>query len=1404
MLKITVLNDLKIYKNQKLMFDPELDKRKFNVIFNFSNKYEDLVNFVCSGNFFGDYVRSLYTPRLINSSLLKGKKKIIKINDYYKQVERDIPKIVYMKPNLKMYDSRNLFYDMFSQISFFISAIKMAERQKAELLFEYFTEIINDKQVEKFYKNKVVIMHLNEKVKDINEYFNNPFSSPVTLFYYMMKKKLLNPDKLSGITFLVFSSPSKSFFKFFPTLDPATYQRFFNLCSTLLKKNNDEEIEGEKVGAGSNQELPVKDTEENIILSKKEEKSDIIKKSILSHINTALGKPDDASFVSTREKTSFTKLEEKIEEKIDDLEETKDDMDEEDVAKQLEDDEDFINYMNEIAEERIRTKRAELSEKQKEKLIEKQSDVIFHKGMKLKDILAEFEAKSIVTEEIPAKVIHQASKISKLKDLDASYNKKQKEADMAAIFSSFSTDEDIPLFIQNIKREDSSDEMNKMETITVNFKDSDGIKHVFKIDYPKLVDDKYMYLNGGKKSITKQIMLLPIVKTKADTIQITSNYGKLFVIRYGAKFDPYVTKFQKFLKEATPLLKRVKVSYGNTSLINAEFNNTLEFDELSSFITRLEIDNHIFSFNRKEIINEIEELFDLENIEDDYDIIENEMVIGFVKNSKRIIIVDKDTNKVYEKGKGNVINEIGNSIIDTVIPLIVETSGSEIENIFESQTTGKRFAYSRVTILSHRIPMILLLGFANGISSVLKQYGVDYEFVPKKKKSDDEDEMENYIRFADGYLYFPAQPLRYSLLLNGLSEVKTSEYNFSDFDKKDVYLEIFQDMFNSRNISKGLLNIISLFLDPITKDILKGMDLPTEFTPLLLHANTLLESTSYRKANDLSNYRIRGNEQINSYLYKIFADSYRTYRKARSEGAKKVKVSVPRDALIKAILNSPNVEEYSVLNPISEAENSGRATYKGLSGQNLEESYGLEIRSYDETMLGVLGLNTPDSSSVGVVRQLTYNPKLLNDRGFLPTNNDKTKLDPTELLTPAELLSPFTSTHADPPRIGMQTTQSKHIIPTKIQNKPLFGSGIEKTLPYILGSDFVFKAKDDGIVELIDENYELMIIKYKDGSKEAIDLSPVQAKNSNGGFWITNKKETDLRVGSKFKKNDIIAANRQYFHGSKDNTTYVTGKFAKVAITGGDFTYEDSAIITEDLSNDMSSQITMKKSVNLGLNANIDYIVKKGQEIRTSDPLIIFESSFDDKAANELLEKIGEEFGEVVSEMGKNTVRSKYTGTIVDIKIFYNRPIKEFSPSIQKLLNSYIKTIETRKKIVKEAVGNDQPESTGIIFAPTTQIKDTKIQGEDVDGILIEFYIRYIDPLKTGDKIAFYTALKSIVSDVIKKGEEPFSELHPEEPIQAILSPMSIVSRMTTDVYSILWLNKVLVELKNKIRNIWK
>ncbi|WP_171567791.1 hypothetical protein, partial [Brevibacillus sp. MCWH] len=115
---------------------------------------------------------------------------------------------------------------------------------------------------------------------------------------------------------------------------------------------------------------------------------------------------------------------------------------------------------------------------------------------------------------------------------------------------------------------------------------------------PKFIDDKFMYLNGNKKIIIKQLFMKPIVKTGPDEVQVCTNYNKIFLRRHGNKVSAKIEKFKKTLNTQ---FKGILVKYGNNISINNKYKTTVEYDEISKNITYLKVKNYEFYFNQDEM-----------------------------------------------------------------------------------------------------------------------------------------------------------------------------------------------------------------------------------------------------------------------------------------------------------------------------------------------------------------------------------------------------------------------------------------------------------------------------------------------------------------------------------------------------------------------------------------------------------------------------------------------------------------------------------------------------------------------------------------------------------------------------------------------------------------------------------
>ena len=459
------------------------------------------------------------------------------------------------------------------------------------------------------------------------------------------------------------------------------------------------------------------------------------------------------------------------------------------------------------------------------------------------------------------------------------------------------------------------------------------------------------------------------------------------------------------------------------------------------------------------------------------------------------------------------------------------------------------------------------------------------------------------------------------------------------------------------------------------------------------------------------------------------------------------------------------------------------------------------MRSYDESMQGFLsGNSTAYSGSVGMTRGLAFNPKLNSIRGYITDHHDDPTLSAANTLSVTEMLSPFTAAQADAPRCAMNIAQSKHIVPVKTMHRPLFGSGVSKDIGYLLSDTFCYKAKQDGVVEGIDAMTKLAILKYADGSKDSIDLSEVMVKNSNSGFFIKQKLKLVYNVGEHFKKGEIVALNPKFFNGKGNDVDLNNGSLAKVAVMCSDGCFEDATMISEKLSTKCATSISLLKPIALNPNTIIHSMAKEGDKVEVGDTLLEFTAAEDEISA-EILQGLYDELGEEdYNELTHEKVLSKYSGVISKIEIYYNRDFDELNPSLQQLINNYKKEIDKRKQTLKNAgVSNANTK-----IPPVIKQNSTKVHSNEYDGVMICFWIEYDDPMGIGDKMTFQTALKGVISKVFSIDESPISEYRQEDVIEAIETPTGIISRMTMDFYSILYVNKVLVEVGKQIKEIWE
>jgi hypothetical protein len=970
---------------------------------------------------------------------------------------------------------------------------------------------------------------------------------------------------------------------------------------------------------------------------------------------------------------------------------------------------------------------------------------------------------------------------SKFTNFDKSYNEKKLNGDIdnaIAVFQNATS----KVFITSKSEEDTSDQLNLKKTLTYTLEDEKGKKMKLKFDIPIIIDDKYFYLNGAKKIIQHQLVLKPIVKTSPDTVQIVTLYQKVFITRKGDS-DLAANTLVKMLS-ANPTAYKVK--FGNAAVKNKDYKTSLEFDIIARSIYGFSIGDANFITE----INALKEILTKLNIP--YaDQEKKGLLIGYNKTTKTpIVLLPKE------------------QYIDKIKESMSEKDLSE----YKKNAGIKKLMFAEAAILREHIPLILLLFFFEGFTSIMKKANIEYEFITDKKKINEYDKLEyGFIPLQDGTIVWKRYPLRNSMLMNGLVNLPTQLYSFAELDSKETYIFMLSQYHAFATQYQNIDQYKDFMIDNISKEILMDYHLPTDLSELMIYAAGLLTDNEYLPENNFNNMRIRSNELIAYYVYKEITDAYGKYRKSLNK-KNPSSITIKQNCVLQDLKKDKLIEDNSVLNPVLELEKNRAVTYKGESGINLEQAMTLPRRGYDQSMLGVVGISTSPDANVGIVRQLTLEPAITSTRGYIDAHSLKTvdELNSANLLTPAESLTPLGVLHDDPTRSAMVYKQSKFMLLVDDSQPTLIGNKVESIIPYHLSDEFSIVAKDDG--KIVDNQNGIVVVQYKSGEYKSIDTNRQVKKNAASGFYIESQLKCDKQVGDKVKKGEVIAYNPKAFtkdHGDLSASMNL-GVLAKVAVVPTWDIYEDSAPITESLSQRMSTTMVSEISVALDKNCFVSEVAKIGDKLKTGDPLIKFNQYPDDPYTMKLLQDIREDLKEDLIADNISTVKSKYSGELIDIKIFTTVPVSELDPSVQKIVKAYHSKISKKDKVLDKYKnpGDYKYYKSGTLVSESEDVLDPdmsgKIRGVKVDeGVLIIFYIKYTDNMKKGDKLTQLTALKGIVSNVIPTELAPYSEYRPDEEISSIIAPLSITARKVPSIFLSMFGNKLLIELKRQLKDMY-
>ena len=884
------------------------------------------------------------------------------------------------------------------------------------------------------------------------------------------------------------------------------------------------------------------------------------------------------------------------------------------------------------------------------------------------------------------------------------------------------------------------------------------------------MEDNRFLLRGNSKSIQSQFFNAPVIKTEVDTCQLISNYSKVFLYRFGSmsgKSTPIVNRIVKALDKYKGT--KIKFTTGYNLKVSNKYQLPMDYIDLSSVYTHIETPDMTIFFNQDEIRKKYT--------------IEDNKGVPFAYHKKENAII-------YFKTDGSDFS------FDKLLFDILNRADPEFGEIFNSIKPPKSCTYARAKILKRNVPIAPIIGYYIGTTAMLDRAKISYKIVDKLTKEDKMDLYKDWIQFSDGYIVFD-QSYSANLLLNGLKICSTTLYSIADIDDKNMYIEFLRD-FADNNLPDGLSNFRDLFIDPMTKETLAYYKLPTDFIDMMLYGMSLLADNKFIKHTDTTSRRLRRYQLIAVYTYKVISKAYGSYVIALKHNPNAAVFSLKRTAVIDEFLSDSITSDDSCINALRDVETTNAVTTKGPSGMNSARAYSLDKRSFDESMLNVLGMSTGFAGNVGITRQTTMQANVTPE-GYVKQIDDTEAMNDANTLTATEALIPMSSTHDDPMRVAMSFVQtSKHEVRTEDSDPLLVTNGADEAMVYLSTNRFAYKAKMKGKVLEVTDKY--IIIEYEDGSKDFINLQETIEHNSDGGYYVPLKLDPvkGLKVGQTINKDQVLAYDKYSFSnslGESDNLAYNVGKIAKVAVINTDEGFEDSGIISASMARKLATRINIGYSVVVNADAKIFKIAKVGDHIEASDPLLIWEDAFDDEDVNDVLASIASDAGDF-SDLGKRKLKSEVTGILRDMKIYRTVELSNLSPSIKKIVQDYEAPIKETLAIAEKYGISKSKVPAAYSLGPNGKLKKAQ------NAIYIEFFVEYLDTVGVGDKVVYNAANKAVEKSIFPEGLEPYTAFRPNEIIDAFVSEVSIDKRLVTSSIVSGALNKLMVELDRSVKDI--
>lgn len=854
------------------------------------------------------------------------------------------------------------------------------------------------------------------------------------------------------------------------------------------------------------------------------------------------------------------------------------------------------------------------------------------------------------------------------------------------------------------------DAMSFYESHSVQFTPAQGKASTVHFRVPKVQADGTYKSNGVRYRMRKQRGDMPIRKVAYNKVALTSYYAKILVTRCERQSYNYSNWLTNQIAAMGMNSEDTQVT--NMMLANV-FDSTIHVPRLYSILSQ-----RFRNFN----IGNVEYLFDYHAREEHFgkeEVKAAELNGAVVVGRNYPVLRGRKQNTLRVLDPNNILYDIIDDKLELVGP---------IESLLNLRGRPP-VEMAEVKVFNKQIPVGIFLAYQLGLTQLLKLVAKNnYRRIQTGERMNLADD-EFAVRFEDETLIFTRDDPMATMIFAGFTQFEDSirNYPISLFDNKDIYFNLLMQNHLGVRYLREMDLLTDLFVDPITEDILKEMGDPTDFVGLLFRACELLITDWSPHETDMQYMRIKGYERISGAVYGEMVKAIRVQRARGSAGAGRIEMAPFQ--IWQSIQQDPAVKTVEDSNPIHNLKEKEEVTYSGVGGRSAR-SMVERTRVFHANDVGVISEATKDSGDVAITTFLTSSPNLINLRGM--TKNWEESDGAAALLSTSALISP-SSDRDEARRVNFVSIQhSSGTFANGYRAMPL-RTGFERVLAQRVDDLFAVTAKQKG--QVVEKDDRAIKVKYEDGSEKSFELG--RRFGTVSGMTLPHELEAALNLNDTFDVGDAIAFNSRYFQKDSLNPREVVwkwGAMARTALLESTDTLEDSSALSQELANRLVTEVTKVRDVIVEFDQAVHNLVAIGSEVGVESILCTIEDPV--TAQNKLFDDTSLDTLRILSA---NNPKSKMSGRVEKIEVFYHGDIDDLSPSLAEIAH----TSDRNRRRDARRLGTTYTSG---------QVDDSlRIMGNALpyQNVVVRIYITGPVHAATGDKFVFANQLKTIVGRIM-------------------------------------------------------